>query len=149
MKLVAENTDGTRWLQIETVDEAMRLQSLSCTAVGRFFIEDQRVADLSGAQMPAYYAMMNAEGDEETSFVVGRIRDSGDKKPVMGGLDSDIMFVGTRNGNPFPQHATQVAALGDVLGIALSESAYPYGHPAVQDEEPEEANEADSGPRMR
>lgn len=126
---------GYRWVELTTEDEAFEELMRMRHAVVYFFSADQK-REGPGANYYSLRSSVTTGKDEQRSLVTIRV-------PVDPSAQSlnwmaGIVAVGQRNGNPYPEFAEQIKALGEAIGVDLSQPFYPYSRLQASDDGAEE-----------
>ncbi len=137
MKFVCDAPGGS-WFRIETEAEAEQESTLMAHAVAKHFsrarervrrshrpASDRYIEQNIGLEahiqreMPLFLTFRDAEG---TPWVTAMLPPGGRASP-----GAEIVIVGERNGDPYPDHREAIEALGRHFGLGLDrERCYPY-----------------------
>ena len=92
---------------------------------------EQEQNSLKGAR---YFALLGPAADnlefaqpgEEIALVVARVPGPEDDEAMGPFAGPATIVCGHRNGDPFPEYASDIKALGERMGFELTEKDYPY-----------------------
>lgn len=138
MKYICDAPNGRTWFRLETEAEAASESQVMAHAVEKHFREARARAAASFVpassryieqeiglkahiqrEMPLFLTLRDHEGQ---ALVTAMLPPRGEPDPGFRPI-----IVGPRNGDPYPEHADAIRALGEHFGLTLERSrCYPY-----------------------
>lgn len=138
MKYICDAPDGKTWFRIETEAEAHQESALMSHAVEKYFVREMENAKQSyrptstvtfeqniglaahlQREMPLFLTLRDGEGNGLATAML----------PPDGKADPSFrkIIVGPNNADPYPEHASAIAALGTHFGMTLDRAdCFPY-----------------------
>jgi hypothetical protein len=106
MKVVDARPDGSKWLEIESDQEAIEAGNRGRTAFGHYFIRDRQRGST------ARYLVLEDTTGAQTVYCRIPPREGTPPPPFNSGEEYlRVIVVAPHNGNPFPTHKDEIQAL--------------------------------------
>jgi hypothetical protein len=118
MKDIVQTSTSAVWREVETVEEAMRIGKITQTAFGIYFSHEQ-----TAGVKNRHFALGN------DFSVIGCVPLEPRKYRInsaIGPANGLPLFVGHKNGDPFPAYQCEIAELARALGAEITSAHYPY-----------------------